>query len=112
MEGNLIFKGKHIRILLALRDTTQNWYITTLAKASDTTYVHTCNFIGACEHLGIIGSEKHGKIKLVKLTEKGARLAEMLAGAYSIVNGAEKEKEKENGKEAQPQKPAAAEPAK
>jgi predicted transcriptional regulator len=104
MEGNLLFKVKHIKILLALRDTTQSWYITTLAKASNTTYVHTCNFVGACEHLGIIGSEKHGKIKMITLTEKGAKLADMLANAYSIVNGAEKEKEVQQQKAAEPAK--------
>jgi len=89
MKGGLLLKDKHIRILFALRDTTQNWYITNLAKASNTTYVHTCNFLGACENLGITSSEKHGKIKLIKLTEKGAKLAEMLANAYALINTVE-----------------------
>lgn len=93
MEGGILFKDKHLKILLALRDTTQSWYITTLAKASNTTYVHTCNFLGACESLGITGSEKHGKIKLIKLTERGVKLADMLANAYSIINSKEREKE-------------------
>ena len=93
MVGGILFKDKHLKILLALRDTGQSWYITTLAKASNTTYVHTCNFLMLCESLGITDSEKHGKIKQIKLTEKGARLAEMLAGAYSIVNGMDKETE-------------------
>jgi hypothetical protein len=69
MEGNLLFKVKHIKILLA-----------------------------------IIGSEKHGKIKMITLTEKGAKLADMLANAYSIVNGAEKEKEVQQQKAAEPAK--------
>lgn len=93
MKGGLLLKDKHIKILFALRDTTQSWYITTLAKASNTTYVHTCNFLGACENLGITGSEKHGKIKLIKLTEKGIKLADMLVNAYAIINSVEKEHE-------------------
>lgn len=88
MRGTIFFKDKHIRIILALRDTSQSWYISSLAKASDTTYVHVCNFLGECEELGITGGEKHGKAKVIKLTEKGAKLAEMLAGAYSLVSRA------------------------
>lgn len=104
MANSILFKDKHIRILLALRDTTQSWYIASLAKASNTTYVHVCNFLNSCEDLGITGSEKHGKIKLIKLTEKGAKLAETIANAYSIVNSTEKEKEKEPlQKQAEPQ---------
>lgn len=93
MKGLLLFKDKHLKILLALRDTSQSWHITSLAKASNTTYVHTCNFLVACEQLGITSSEKHGKIKLIKLTEKGIKLAETLANAYSMMTVMEKEVE-------------------
>jgi predicted transcriptional regulator len=104
MMNGILFKDKHLKILLALRDTTQNWYITTLAKASNTTYVHTCNFLVACENLGITENEKHGKIKLIKLTETGIKLADMLANAYSILNNAEKEKKEELLKRQEPPK--------
>ena len=93
MKGLLLFKDKHLKILLALRDTSQGWHITSLAKASNTTYVHTCNFLVACEQLGITSSEKHGKIKLIKLTEKGIKLAEMLSNAYAMMTVMEKEVE-------------------
>lgn len=85
MNNNIILKQKQTRILLALRDTSQNWYISTLAKATDTTYVHTCNFLAACETLGITTSEKHGKIKLIKLTEKGLRLADLITNINTII---------------------------
>ncbi|MDE1811047.1 MAG: MarR family transcriptional regulator [Candidatus Micrarchaeota archaeon] len=90
---NILFKDKQIRILLALRDASQSWYIATLAKASDTTYVHACNLVNACERMGITESEKHGKIKRIRLTEKGAKIAEMVASAYALLN-AEPEKKK------------------
>ena len=92
MKGLLLFKDKHLKILLALRDTSQSWHITSLAKASNTTYVHTCNFLVACEQLGITNSEKHGKIKLIKLTAKGIKLADMLSSAYAMMNSMEMEK--------------------
>lgn len=86
MSGNILLKQKQVKIILALKDSAQNWYISSLAKASDTTYVHTCNFLVKCEMLGITSSEKHGKLKLITLTEKGMRLAELLVNVNSIVN--------------------------
>ena len=86
MNGAILLKNKQSKILLALRDQTQSWYISSLAKTSGTTYVHACNFINACESLGIVQSEKHGKIKVVKLTEKGAKIAESLSSIVSIMS--------------------------
>jgi predicted transcriptional regulator len=82
----IIFKDKQAKILLSLRGSGQEWYISSLAKATNTTYVHTCNFISSCESMGIIKSEKHGKIKVVKLTDKGVQLADMISGIYTIIN--------------------------
>ena len=79
MDANILLKGKQSRILVALRDTNQAWYVSSLAKAAGTTYVHACNFINICEELGIVNCEKHGKLKVVKLTDKGAKMAEMIS---------------------------------
>jgi predicted transcriptional regulator len=86
MKGNILLKQKQTRILVALRDTSQNWYISTLAKATSTTYVHACNFLATCDALGITSSEKHGKLKIIKLTEKGIRLADMLISINSLIS--------------------------
>ncbi len=85
MEPNIILRGKQTRILVALRDTNQAWYVSSLAKAAGTTYVHACNFINVCEELGIVNCEKHGKLKVVKLTEKGAKMAEMISGISALM---------------------------
>ncbi|MCL4373478.1 MAG: hypothetical protein M1360_01980 [Candidatus Marsarchaeota archaeon] len=85
-DSEMLFKRKQLLIILALKDSAQGWYISTLAKAAGATYVHTCNFLKECEKRGITTSEKHGKIKLVKLTEKGMKLADMLNGAYAALN--------------------------
>jgi predicted transcriptional regulator len=82
---NILLKQKQSRIIIALKDTSQSWYISSLAKACDTTYVHACNFLAVCESMGITQSEKHGKLKVIKLTEKGLKLAEMLASVNSIL---------------------------
>lgn len=85
MNNNILLKQKQSRILVALRDTSQVWYISSLAKTSNTTYVHACNFLATCEALGIVTSEKHGKLKLIKLTEKGFRMADLIVSMNNIL---------------------------
>ncbi len=92
MNNNILFKQKQTKILIALRDTTQSWYITTLAKATGTTYVHACNFLAVCEALGITLSERHGKLKIIKLTDKGSKLADMINTINSLINIQEQQK--------------------
>ncbi|MDE1856936.1 MAG: hypothetical protein KGH98_02515 [Candidatus Micrarchaeota archaeon] len=86
----ILFKDKQTRILLSLRSGgTQEWYIATLAKAAGTTYVHTYNFIAECEARGITTVERHGNIKVVRLTGKGTQIADMLANIYSMMEAKE-----------------------
>lgn len=83
--SEILFKEKQTKILLALRNSQQPWYLTTLASACGTTYVHTSNFIKKCEEMGITSKEKHGKIKEIKLTEKGLQIANLLSNIYTII---------------------------
>jgi predicted transcriptional regulator len=82
----IVFRDKQLKILLLLRDKSKDWYISTLAKSSGTTYVHACNFILQCEDRGLTTSERHGKIKVVKLTDRGVQLSEMLHSANELIN--------------------------
>jgi predicted transcriptional regulator len=93
----IIFRDKQLRILLLLRDKSRDWYISTLAKSSGTTYVHACNFILQCESRGLTTSDRHGKIKVVKLTDKGALLSDILNNAKDIIASAS------NGVQQQPE---------
>lgn len=95
MNNNILLKQKQIRIILALKDNSQTWYISNLAKASGTTYVHSCNFLSVCESMGITESEKHGKLKLIRLTEKGHKLADLIASINTLVNVQEQQKVQE-----------------
>jgi len=85
MNTNILLKSKQAGILVALRDTSQAWYVASLAKAAGTTYVHACNFINVCEELGVVNCEKHGKLKVIKLTDKGAKITEMLFGINALL---------------------------
>lgn len=85
MNSSILLKNKQSNIILALKDTSQTWYVSSLAKVAGTTYVHACNFLNECESLGVVSSEKHGKIKVVKLTEKGTKIAESLTNIQTIL---------------------------
>ncbi len=82
----ILFKDKQAKIILLLKNNSQNWYISMLAKASNTTYVHTCNFIINCELVGIVETEKNGKMKRIKLTDKGQTIANKISEIYSLIN--------------------------
>lgn len=100
----IILKDKQARIILSLKSKEQEWYLSSLAKATGTTYVHACKFINACEGKGLTESERHGRIKAIKLTERGVQLAELVSGIYGIMNQPQKEAEAKERKEAEKEK--------
>ena len=86
MEESPILRSKQAGILLCLNDQSKDWSISELAKSTGTTYVHVCNFIRDCEIRGIVESQKHGKDKMIKLTEKGRLLTSHISGIYALLD--------------------------
>lgn len=78
--GTLLFKDKQVRLLSILTTTNKEWHISDLAKEAGVTYIHTSKFIRKCEDYGIVGTEKHGRMKRLFLTEKGNYIAKNVAG--------------------------------
>lgn len=72
------FKEKPVCLLLRLKDTERTWYISTLAKSCNVSALYTRRIIKKFEKLGIVKCEKIGKKRFVKITEKGAVIANML----------------------------------
>ncbi|MGC8567638.1 MAG: helix-turn-helix transcriptional regulator [Candidatus Micrarchaeia archaeon] len=89
MNNSIFLKEKQARILSALKNKKQEMSISALAKASDATYVHVSSMLSKCERLGLITAEKHGRVKIVRLTEKGNVVAEMLEKISDITSGTE-----------------------
>ena len=85
MEESAIIRSKQAGILLCLNDQSKDWSISELAKSTGTTYVHVCNFIRDCEARGIVESQKNGKDKMIKLTEKGRLLTSHISGIYALL---------------------------
>lgn len=88
-EGMLLFRDKQAKLLLMLADGSKEWYLSTLAKSAEVTYIHTSRFIRRCESMGITGSEKHGKIKRIFLTERGRSIADGIQGIMNQMNGSQ-----------------------
>ena len=88
MPGSILLKDKQAKLLLAINDAPQDVSISSLAKATGTTYVHASTFLSSCETRGIVRNEKHGKAKIYRLTEKGKKIADHLSEIYALVSQA------------------------
>ncbi len=74
-DGMLLLKDKQARIILTLASVEKEWHLSSIAKETGVTYIHTSRFVSRCEEKGIMGSELHGKLKKIFLTEKGKMIA-------------------------------------
>jgi len=74
----LFLKSKPSAVLLLLKDGSQGWYPSKLARESKSSYVHVVNLLSKLRELGIVATEKKGKQNIYHLTEKGAMLASPL----------------------------------
>ena len=74
----VFFRRKPAMILVALRKGTRNRYGSVLAKEVDCTYSHAVKILQDMEKAKLVGFEKQGRIKTIKLTENGNRIAEYI----------------------------------
>jgi predicted transcriptional regulator len=81
----LILKDKQAKVLMYMRTIPQGSTISNISKNCEITYVHTINFINRCTKLGIVSDERHGRIKEIKLTEKGTQLADLIIKVDSFL---------------------------
>lgn len=75
---SLFLKSKPCAVLLLLKDDSKQWYPAKLARESGSSYVHTVNLLALLKKEGIAVSEKKGKQRIFRLSEKGAHLALVL----------------------------------
>ncbi|MBD3210938.1 hypothetical protein GF318_06185 [Candidatus Micrarchaeota archaeon] len=72
---HLFARPKPCKIMSVLKDTETAWHLSRLAKATDTTYVYVTNLVSKLEEENILTVESRGKKRVVKLTEKGTKIA-------------------------------------
>lgn len=63
-------------ILMALRKGGKNRYGSVLAKEVDCTYSHAVKILQEMEKSKLVSFEKMGRIKTIKLTDSGNKVAE------------------------------------
>lgn len=65
-------------ILMALRKGGKSRYGSVLAKEVDCTYSHAVKILQEMEKSRLVNFEKQGRIKTIKLTDNGNRVAESI----------------------------------
>lgn len=74
----VFFRKKPAMILVALRNDNRNRYGSILAKEVDCTYSHAVKILQEMEKAKLVNFEKQGRIKLIKLTDSGNKVAESI----------------------------------
>ncbi len=73
----VFFRKKPAMMLVALRNSNvRNRYGSVLAKEVDCTYSHAVKILQEMQNAKLVDFEKTGRIKTIKLTESGERVAE------------------------------------
>jgi len=72
-------------ILVALRRGGKNRYGSVLAKEVDCTYSHAVKILQEMEKAKLVDFEKQGRIKTIKLTDSGNKIAEHIERIKNIL---------------------------
>jgi DNA-binding MarR family transcriptional regulator len=72
----VFFRKKPAMILVALRNNPKARYGSVLAKEVDCTYSHAVKILQEMEKSKLVTFEKKGRIKTIKLTENGEKIAD------------------------------------
>jgi predicted transcriptional regulator len=71
----MFLREKPVRVLLGLKTSKEYVYATLLSKEADCTYSHAIKILNLFKKSGLVSFEKSGRIKKVRLTEEGWRIA-------------------------------------
>jgi len=89
---NLFLRNKPAFILIKIHSCQDRCYASTISKEVDCTYSHTVRIIQIFEKQGLLFFEKKGRIKTIKLSKKGKKIAETLKKLITYIHEEDKEK--------------------
>lgn len=72
----VFFRRKPAMILVALKNSSKNRYGSVLAKEVDCTYSHAVKILQEMEKARLVTFEKQGRIKTIRLTDSGDKIAD------------------------------------
>jgi DNA-binding MarR family transcriptional regulator len=81
----VFFRAKPAMMLVALRNSNKSRYGSVLAKEVDCTYSHAVKILQEMETAKLVEFEKNGRIKTIKLTDSGHRVAEHIERIKDIL---------------------------
>jgi len=82
---DIFFRRKPALMLVSLKKNTRMRYGSILAKEVDCTYSHAVKILQTLEELKLVDFEKKGRIKLIKLTKKGAEVADAIENIQKLI---------------------------
>lgn len=82
---DVFFREKPAMMLIVLKNAKGEMYASSIAKQIDCTYSHVVKILQQIEKAGLVKFNKQGRLKLLKLTEKGEKLAEHIALSRNII---------------------------
>ncbi len=82
----IFIKKKPSKILICLKNTQKEWTLRLLCEESKMTYVYLMRILPKIKQYGLISEERKGKRKVLKLTEKGTKLATLFEEMERIEN--------------------------
>lgn len=75
---NVFFREKPTLMLVNLYNASNDVYASNLAKQVDCTYSHVVKILQEMSKAGLVNFQKEGRLKILKLTDKGRKIAEMM----------------------------------
>lgn len=81
----IIFREKPALMLVNMKNAKETTYASSLAKSVVCTYSHIVKVLQKMEEAGLVLFEKHGRLKLLKLTKKGREVAEAIETARNLL---------------------------
>ena len=82
---DIFFRRKPALMLVSLKKNNRMRYGSILAKEVDCTYSHAVKILQTLEELKLVGFEKKGRIKLIKLTAKGKEVANAIEEIQKLI---------------------------
>ena len=80
---DVFLRGKPSKLLILLLQDKQ-WHISALARESNQSYIYATTLIKLFEASGMISINSNGKKRIVKLTEKGEKIARAVQELISL----------------------------
>lgn len=75
---SVFFREKPAMMLVTLLNQSQEHYASSLAKVVDCTYSHIVKILNEMQRSGLIIFRKQGRLKVLRLTDKGKDVAEAI----------------------------------